>query len=288
MGENCTCGSRLIVHRSVRDELLERIVAKTADWTVGDPQDPATKIGPMIEAAAPATRCSATSRPGARRARASWSVAIARCPRQRRLLRRADGLRWRRQLDEDRARGDLRAGHLDDRVRLRGRGPRARQRHQLRPRTPRSTPTTSTRRSVPRARCVPGRSRSTPTPRATSRRRSAASRSRASAAATRASRRSTSTPRRRRSGSRSRPEGATELYASPPYWVALGAGWVALGARRVALGAGWFDLTATEPLGPGLALAPVLTPFAMASLVRLANISTLPSTTRARPIWPAS
>jgi gamma-glutamyl-gamma-aminobutyraldehyde dehydrogenase len=49
MGENCTCGSRLIVHRSVRDELLERIVAKTADWTVGDPQDPATKIGPMIE-----------------------------------------------------------------------------------------------------------------------------------------------------------------------------------------------------------------------------------------------
>ncbi len=49
MGENCTCGSRLIVHRSVRDELLERIVAKTADWTVGSPQDPKTKIGPMIE-----------------------------------------------------------------------------------------------------------------------------------------------------------------------------------------------------------------------------------------------
>ena len=49
MGENCTCGSRLIVHRSVRDELLERIVAKTAEWPVGDPQDPATKIGPMIE-----------------------------------------------------------------------------------------------------------------------------------------------------------------------------------------------------------------------------------------------
>ncbi len=50
MGENCTCGSRLIVHRSIRDDLLERIVAKTADWTVGDPQDPATRIGPMIEA----------------------------------------------------------------------------------------------------------------------------------------------------------------------------------------------------------------------------------------------
>ncbi len=50
MGENCTCGSRLIVQRSIQDELLERIVTRTADWTVGDPQDPATRIGPMIEA----------------------------------------------------------------------------------------------------------------------------------------------------------------------------------------------------------------------------------------------
>jgi gamma-glutamyl-gamma-aminobutyraldehyde dehydrogenase len=50
MGENCTCGSRVIVHRSLRDALLERIVARTADWTVGNPQDPATRIGPMIEA----------------------------------------------------------------------------------------------------------------------------------------------------------------------------------------------------------------------------------------------
>jgi gamma-glutamyl-gamma-aminobutyraldehyde dehydrogenase len=49
MGENCTCGSRLIVDRRIRDDLVERIVARTADWTVGDPQDPATRIGPMIE-----------------------------------------------------------------------------------------------------------------------------------------------------------------------------------------------------------------------------------------------
>jgi gamma-glutamyl-gamma-aminobutyraldehyde dehydrogenase len=51
MGENCTCGSRLIVHRSVRDELLSRLVAGTARWPVGDPQDPQTRIGPMIEQA---------------------------------------------------------------------------------------------------------------------------------------------------------------------------------------------------------------------------------------------
>ena len=51
MGENCTCGSRLIVHRSVHDELLAKLVAGTEGWTVGDPQDPHTKVGPMIEQA---------------------------------------------------------------------------------------------------------------------------------------------------------------------------------------------------------------------------------------------
>jgi gamma-glutamyl-gamma-aminobutyraldehyde dehydrogenase len=49
MGENCTCGSRLIVQRSVRDELIDKLVSKAADWPVGDPLDPKTRIGPMIE-----------------------------------------------------------------------------------------------------------------------------------------------------------------------------------------------------------------------------------------------
>jgi gamma-glutamyl-gamma-aminobutyraldehyde dehydrogenase len=49
MGENCSCGSRLIVDRSVHEALLDRLVAGLADWTVGDPQDPATRLGPMIE-----------------------------------------------------------------------------------------------------------------------------------------------------------------------------------------------------------------------------------------------
>jgi len=51
MGENCTCGSRLLVDRRIRDELLELVVAKTAEWVVGDPLDPATQVGPMIERA---------------------------------------------------------------------------------------------------------------------------------------------------------------------------------------------------------------------------------------------
>ena len=49
MGENCSCGSRLIVHRSVHDALVERLVSQLGGWTVGDPLDPATKLGPMIE-----------------------------------------------------------------------------------------------------------------------------------------------------------------------------------------------------------------------------------------------
>ncbi|HEX7950410.1 MAG TPA: aldehyde dehydrogenase [Candidatus Limnocylindrales bacterium] len=47
--ENCSCGSRLLVHRSIQEPLLERVLAKLPTWRVGDPMDPATKIGPMIE-----------------------------------------------------------------------------------------------------------------------------------------------------------------------------------------------------------------------------------------------
>ena len=49
MGENCSQGSRLIVHRSVQEELVARLAAGLAAWPVGDPMDPATKVGPMIE-----------------------------------------------------------------------------------------------------------------------------------------------------------------------------------------------------------------------------------------------
>jgi gamma-glutamyl-gamma-aminobutyraldehyde dehydrogenase len=51
MGENCSCGSRLLVDRSRHDELLERITALTTGWRVGDALDPATRVGPMIEQA---------------------------------------------------------------------------------------------------------------------------------------------------------------------------------------------------------------------------------------------
>ncbi len=49
-GQNCSAASRLIVHTSVKGPLLERLLARTRQWRVGDPLDPATRIGALIDA----------------------------------------------------------------------------------------------------------------------------------------------------------------------------------------------------------------------------------------------
>lgn len=49
MGENCSSGSRLIVHRKLKARLLARMLELSQEWVVGSPLHPATKIGPMIE-----------------------------------------------------------------------------------------------------------------------------------------------------------------------------------------------------------------------------------------------
>jgi 4-(gamma-glutamylamino)butanal dehydrogenase len=51
MGENCSSGSRLIVHRRVKDELLEKFLQETKKWPIGDPLNPKTRVGPLIEPA---------------------------------------------------------------------------------------------------------------------------------------------------------------------------------------------------------------------------------------------
>ncbi len=48
MGENCSAGTRLLVHRRLKDALLEKLIGVTRQWLVGDPLDPATRIGPLI------------------------------------------------------------------------------------------------------------------------------------------------------------------------------------------------------------------------------------------------
>jgi aldehyde dehydrogenase (NAD+) len=46
-GQTCMAGSRLLAHRSVHDELVSRIVRRAEAIRLGDPQDPATEMGPL-------------------------------------------------------------------------------------------------------------------------------------------------------------------------------------------------------------------------------------------------
>jgi aldehyde dehydrogenase (NAD+) len=46
-GQTCMAGSRLIVHRSIKDELLARVVERAKTIRLGDPQDDSTEMGPI-------------------------------------------------------------------------------------------------------------------------------------------------------------------------------------------------------------------------------------------------
>jgi gamma-glutamyl-gamma-aminobutyraldehyde dehydrogenase len=48
MGENCSASSRLIVHASIKDELLKRIGAYMREWKIGNPLDPENRIGALV------------------------------------------------------------------------------------------------------------------------------------------------------------------------------------------------------------------------------------------------
>ncbi|WP_018240428.1 aldehyde dehydrogenase [Ensifer sp. BR816] len=48
VGQNCSAISRLFVHKDVKDRLLEKLAEVAKTWTVGDPLDPDTRIGPLI------------------------------------------------------------------------------------------------------------------------------------------------------------------------------------------------------------------------------------------------
>jgi betaine-aldehyde dehydrogenase len=47
-GECCNSGSRLLVERRIADELVAEVVRRSAEVVVGDPLDPATKVGAII------------------------------------------------------------------------------------------------------------------------------------------------------------------------------------------------------------------------------------------------
>ncbi len=49
-GERCTSSSRVLVQRSIHDQLIERIAERVCRLKVGHPLDPTTEIGPLIHA----------------------------------------------------------------------------------------------------------------------------------------------------------------------------------------------------------------------------------------------
>ncbi|TKA95987.1 aldehyde dehydrogenase [Cereibacter changlensis] len=51
MGENCSAASRLIVHRDIKDALIERVKAHARGWIVGDPLDPQVRVGALVSKA---------------------------------------------------------------------------------------------------------------------------------------------------------------------------------------------------------------------------------------------
>ena len=48
MGENCSSNSRLIVHSSIKERLMEKVIEKARDWVTGDPMNPHNTLGAMI------------------------------------------------------------------------------------------------------------------------------------------------------------------------------------------------------------------------------------------------
>ena len=49
-GEMCSAGSRLVVHESLKDAMLEQIAKVGQELAPGDPLDPATKLGAIVDA----------------------------------------------------------------------------------------------------------------------------------------------------------------------------------------------------------------------------------------------
>lgn len=49
MGEMCTAGSRLLVHRDIKDMFLGKVLEQAAKWKPGNPLDPNTGMGAIVD-----------------------------------------------------------------------------------------------------------------------------------------------------------------------------------------------------------------------------------------------
>ncbi len=61
-GQRCTAVKRMLVHETSPIAFVERLVAKTRAWTYGDPIDPATDMGTVIDEPRPRELRSARQR----------------------------------------------------------------------------------------------------------------------------------------------------------------------------------------------------------------------------------
>ena len=228
-GQTCNAGSRLIVHRSVREELVERIAALGRELAPGRAaRSRRRSLGAIVDARQ-LDKVLGYVDLGARGGRARRQPAGERVREETggfyvepTVLDGVDNALARR------PRGDLRAGPDRDRVRGRGRRPGHRQRHALRAGGRHLDARRQPGASARARRSGPASSGSTPSTPPTSRSRSAATSSRASGATSRSTR-STATPSSRRPGSTSRTDEPTmtddrPLDARPSRRTAAGGG----------------------------------------------------------------
>jgi acyl-CoA reductase-like NAD-dependent aldehyde dehydrogenase len=115
-GQDCCARSRLLVERSVYDDVVARVADRTTRLVVGDPADESTEIGPMISEGQ-----RGTSLEYLEIGRAEGAEVVCGGSRERAgLVPDPGGGRRRGQHDAHRTRGDLRAGAHRHPLRRRG------------------------------------------------------------------------------------------------------------------------------------------------------------------------
>ncbi len=129
-GHVCCAGSRLLVQENVHADVVDRLKQRLSTLRLGDPLDKNTDIG-AINSREQLDRIRDAERHRRDRGGRPLDRAV-RDPRER-VLVRADHLRQRADVVDDRAGGDLRAGALGAHVPHPGRGDREGEQHAVRP-----------------------------------------------------------------------------------------------------------------------------------------------------------
>ncbi len=115
-GQVCSNGTRVFVQKGIKDQFLSRLKTRTEAIRMGEPLDEATQMGPLVNRSR-AKRCFLYREGQGRR---GTSLDRRRHPQRcllRRLLRPADRLCRRDRRHDDRARRNLRPGHVRARFR---------------------------------------------------------------------------------------------------------------------------------------------------------------------------